>query len=230
MRNDCDIGGYPFISEWTNSSCSYSKHLLELSGLSSWLLTAIYKMQYKFGHRGSLWEVIKHSLSISSKSWPHETEVETAQVSDYGSGLQVHKCNIHKTGMAWQPRQFNPSGIVLKLCIIYHHYIFFLLSWAWPKIYSCLPFPDLVSLSGNGTISFKTDLQEPQPCHYIGQMPGKVIPASCADTQVSPYSTLPISHVWIKQHSYMEKVVWSALRLISCGSSMSPKNYHWDAV
>lgn len=79
--------------------------MLELSGLSLWLLTDVYKMQYKFGHRGSLLEDVKHSLSISSASWLHETEVEAVKVPDYGSGLQVHKCNIHKIGMGWDTAQ-----------------------------------------------------------------------------------------------------------------------------
>lgn len=75
--------------------------MLELSGLSSWLLTDLYKMQYKFGHSGSRLEGDKHSLSVSSVSWPHETEVKTIKVPDYGRDLQVHKGNIHKTGMTW---------------------------------------------------------------------------------------------------------------------------------
>ena len=65
----------------------------------------MYKMQYKCGHRGSLLEDVKHSLSISSVSLLHETEVETVKVPDYGSGLQMHKCNIHKIGMVWDAAQ-----------------------------------------------------------------------------------------------------------------------------
>lgn len=99
------LGGYPFISEWTNSSWSYSDHMLELSGLPSWLLTDKYKMQYKFSDRESLLEGVKHSLGISSVFWPHETEVETVKVPDYGSGLRVHEGNIHKTGMTWNAAQ-----------------------------------------------------------------------------------------------------------------------------
>lgn len=102
----------------------------------------------------------------------------------------VSKCmNATSMKLVWsgtEPRQFSPSGIGLKLCIIHHHYIFFLLSQTWPKIYSSIPFPDLISLSGNVTRSFKTELEESQLCQYVGQMPVNVIPVPCVDTQISP--------------------------------------------
>lgn len=65
--------------------------MLKLSGLVSWLLTDMYELQYKFGHRGSHLGGAKHSLSISSVSWPHETEAETVKVPDYDHDLQKQR-------------------------------------------------------------------------------------------------------------------------------------------
>lgn len=147
MKNDCDIGEYPFTSEWTNSWWPFLAHMLELSGLSMWLLTDMYKIQYKFGYRGSLLEGVKCSLSISSVSWPHEREVETVKVPDDVCGLQVHKGNIHKICMAWDAAQaiqplWNCAGVVY--CLSSLHFLLTVLNTAKNILISSISWPRFI--------------------------------------------------------------------------------------